>query len=369
MTDNTRLKRPARGGMMSNEPEAQLEQARTVPLDPYGGIDISGLVPLNIGEAIRSARAVPDFVLPGLLAGSVAVVVGPGGVSKSMLAVQTGAVVGTGRDHWSLWSDRGAFPQGRVVVFNIEDPLVMIGIRAHDIGHSVDPRDREVFTADFNRNVNIWSLPGRSFRFATKNPKTGVVRPSEWIGWMEDQVRGCRLAIIDTFIRGLGGLDENSSTDVAEVLGLLEGICRRTGCAIMILHHVNKGSTGKDGAANAQQAARGSSAITDNARWQVNLSTMSEAEAAARAINDDRKRWVQVDLSKVNYAAPMEPRWLHRGDGGVLSGEIQPPPVLAQVGGGKKAVNGNGSANGSAGIGGRRQSPPGPDDIDNQITW
>lgn len=353
--------------MISSQPDQQPEQAPAP--HPYGNIDIGGLVPLNIATAIRSPRDVLDFVLPGLLAGSMAVMVGPGGVSKSMLALQTAAVIATGTDHWHLWSDGDIFPSGRVAVFNLEDPPIILGTRIHDIGNSIPPGDQQAFTDQFNTSVNIWPLVGRGFAFATKSLKTGAVRPSEWVAWMEDQVKGCRLAIIDTFIRGLAGLDENSSTDISLVLGLLEIVVRRTGCAVLILHHVNKASAGKDGSANAQQAARGSGAITDNVRWQTNLSTMSEAEALTRNITDERRRWVSVDLSKVNYGPPIESRWLYRGDGGVLTGLARLPAsvqVQAGAGGARKS---NGHANGAALPGGRSQVPPGPDALDNQIDW
>lgn len=338
----------------------------STPVRKFTSLDLDGLDPIEIDRAARSPRPVIDYVIPGLVSGSIAVMVGPGGVSKSMLALQTAAVVATGADHWHLWTD-GTQPihSGRVAVFNVEDPKIILNTRVHDIAASMPAHMREDFIDGFHDNVRIWPLAGREFTFGHKTPKTGVIRPSEWIDWMGEQVEGVRLAVIDTFIRGLNGLDENSSTDVAPVLGMLEKVARKTACTFMILHHVNKASNAP-GQQAAQQAARGSSALPDNARWQTNLATMSEADAQARGMADVRKRWVQVDLSKCNYGPPLEGRWLYRGEGGVLDGTIQPGPAPQQAA--PKAGKVNGHANGHA-VPNGRQPPNVPDHIDRKIGW
>ena len=335
---------------------------------PFSSLDLDGLAPVDIARAARSPRPVIDYVIPGMLSGSVAVMVGPGGVSKSMLALQTAAVVGTGLDHWSLWTDNQAVPRGRVAVFNVEDPPVILQARVHDIAAStaIRPSELEEFIDAFHDHVDIWPLSGRGFAFGRKQ-KTGRILPTEWIEWLEQRVEGVRLAVFDTFIRGLDGLDENSSTEVAPVLAMLEAICRRRGVTFLILHHVNKAS-GAPGAAASQQAARGSSALTDNARWQTNLATMSDAEAQARGVpSDERRRWVQVELSKCNYGAPLEGRWLNRGDGGVLYGAVQPSAAPPQSSAKGKP---GGRANGHAGLAAPRGPvPTGPDAIDLKIRW
>lgn len=344
--------------MMQPPPEVPEEAART----RFASLDLDGLGRLDIAAAAQAPRPVLDYVIPGMLSGSVAVMVGPGGVSKSMLALQTAAVVGTGLDHWSLWTDNEAVPTGRVAVFNVEDPPIILQTRVHDIAAStmIRPRERDLFVSTFHDNVDIWPLAGRGFAFGRKQ-KSGRILPTEWIEWLEERVDGVRLAVFDTFIRGLDGLDENSSTEVAPVLAMLEAICRRKGVAFLILHHVNKASTAQ-GAAPSQQAARGSSALTDNARWQTNLATMSDAEAQARGIaSDDRKRWVQVELSKCNYGPPLRGRWLNRGDGGVLYGAHQPPITQQQP---AKAQKANGT--GGPVI---TRIPVGPDAIDRKVGW
>lgn len=313
----------------------------STPATRFSSLDLDGFQPLDIAKSARSPKPELDFVIPNLLAGTVAVMVGPGGVSKSMLALQTAAVVATGLDHWSIWTEKEAIPAGRVAVFNVEDPAIILQTRVHDIANSKQllGSDREAFIDRFDENVSILPLVGRGFAFGRKQPKTGRILQTEWMLWLEEQVAGCRLAIFDTFIRGLDGLDENQSTEIAPILAIIEGICRRQGCAFLILHHVSKSAVTQSGIIS-QQAARGSSALTDNARWQTNLATMTDAQAEARGIlQDARKRWVSVDLTKGNYGPPIEGRWLYRGDGGVLDGGVQ-PPVIQASGKPRKAVNG-----------------------------
>jgi RecA-family ATPase len=352
------------------------EEPAAVPAaSKFSTLELDGLTAIDTASAMRSPRPIADYVIPGLLSGSIAVMVGPGGVSKSMLALQTAGIIASGADHWHLWTD-GTDPikSGRVAVFNIEDPGIILDTRCHDIAASLPGHMREQFIDEYHDQVSIWPLVGRGFAFGRKAPKTGQIRPTEWIDWISEKVEGTRLAVVDTFIRGLDGLDENASTEVAPVLAMLEIVARKTACTFLILHHTNKASTAP-GQAAAQGAARGSSAITDNARWQTNLSTMTEAESQTRGITDERKRWVQVELAKVNYGPPLESRWLYRGDGGVLTGSTQPPKPQAKQASGKATGKGDGGAAYAAASGSfspyvdprRRPRHHVADDIDLQI--
>ncbi len=46
---------------------------------------------------------------------------GPGGVSKSTLALQVALSIRAGRDIWHLWSDGAAVPDGDVLILSLED--------------------------------------------------------------------------------------------------------------------------------------------------------------------------------------------------------------------------------------------------------
>lgn len=294
-------------------------------------------------------RSKLDFILPGLLRGSVALLVGPGGVSKSFLALQTAVVLALGKDHWKLWPSKGWMPKPegrRVVILNLEDTPDIIAVRMHDVFQSLfavagvnipGNKDERDLIYEVNSRVDIMPLYGQGVSIGQMNNESRQIEPTAWLRRIEAYLEGdnetqkADLVILDTFNRSLGGLDENSSGQMGPVLGLLEGVCKRIGCSFLIIHHVNKLSmvTGDGG---AQQAIRGASAITDNCRWQTNLSTMSKEEGKKRGFDIDKgthKTWVQVDLSKINYGEPQPSRWLQRGKFGVLDGREDPPEELA----------------------------------------
>ena len=93
--------------------------------------------------------------------------------------------------------------------------------------------------------------------------------------------------------RALGGLNESCAAVASMVLHQLEQLNRKVGCATLILHHANKSSV-LNGNSTAQ-GIRGSSAWSDNARWQANMAVMSEAELANYEVDhDSRKSWVKL---------------------------------------------------------------------------
>ena len=280
-----------------------------------------GVQKINIRSAFGTHPAPLDFVLPGLLSGTVGVVVSPGGTGKSYLMLESAVGIGIGRDFNNLW---GQTPHmGKVVYIAGEDPEEVITRRLYTIGQYINDMSEEDFAVD---HVEVLPVYGRGFTIAAQVPNGGITPSESWIKFEEYLVKNpARLVILDTFNRLLGGISENDSGAMGAVLSIIEKTCRKTGAAVVLVHHTNKASM--NGGASDQQAARGSSAITDNARWQVNLSTMDRDEAAARGIEDDeeRRKWVRLDLSKVNYGPPISERWLRKGEfGELLQGD---PPM------------------------------------------
>lgn len=134
-----------------------------------------------------------------------------------------------------------------------------------------------------------------------------------------------KLIVIDPASRFRGG-DENSAPDTTRFVQALERVTQATGAALMLIHHTNKGSMNT--AAANQSAARGSSALTDGVRLQINLATLNkEANKRYRFAEEDLKRYVTLSITKTNYSAPQNDILLQRGEGGYLSG-FEPSGVL-----------------------------------------
>lgn len=243
-----------------------------------------------------------DFVLPGLLAGTVGGIVSPGGAGKSMLALELSILVTTGHD-LSGFGGGVARPEGKVVFLAAEDPADAIKHRLHAIGKHLDENQREGFAHGFE----IEPLCGLQ----------ADICKGDWLTFVESMAAGKRLMFLDT-LRRFHELDENDSGQMAHLVGVLEGIATRTGCAMVFLHHASK-SAAMNGLGDMQQASRGSSVLVDNVRWQMYLAGCSKDEAKALGIDEEmRGYFVRCGVSKQNYGPPVADTWLRRADGGVL---------------------------------------------------
>lgn len=244
-----------------------------------------------------------DFVLPGLLAGTVGALVSPGGAGKSMLALELAILVASGQDIAGIAGDK-KYPQGDVAFLAAEDPAVAIQQRLYAIGKHITDEDTRMHVAE---RLAIEPLLGK---------QPDIEKP-EWSEYVKAMAEGRRLLFLDTLRRFHTG-DENSSGEMSEVLGRMEAITAATGCAIVFLHHSSK-SAAMNGQGDQQQASRGSSVLVDNIRWQMYLAGASKDEAKKMGIDEElRGYFVRAGVSKQNYGPPMSDIWLHRVEGGAL---------------------------------------------------
>lgn len=269
---------------------------------------------LDLRTAIEQAPPAIDFVLPALVAGTVGAIVGQGGGGKSFAAIQIATLVATGKDTLGLCGET-KHKVGKVVYFSGEDPAEILAHRFHDLGARLDNEAREALY----ENLRVAPLVGYGANFMSK----------EWGAWVHEETKGARLVIIDT-LRRFHNLDENNGGDMAQVLKFFEGLCLASGTTVIFVHHMSKGGARENG--DDQNASRGSSVITDNNRWQMNLNTMSAGQyraAQAHGCNlSERGRYACLTLARVSYAGGADGKlWLQRGKGGVL----EPAQALAGV--------------------------------------
>lgn len=77
-----------------------------------------------------------------------------------------------------------------------------------------------------------------------------------------------------------------------------------------------------------QAASRGSSALVDNIRFQLNLSGMTEKEAEILGVQENcRSNFVKLIGSKANYATATDDHWLRRAEGGILVKAVLDTPM------------------------------------------
>lgn len=249
-----------------------------------------------------------DYVLPGLIPGTVGSIVSPGGQGKSMLALQLAHHVAGGVDMLGL----GKLHTGPVSYLSAEDGGDILHERLHAIGGLLDSQQRNAVAS----NLTIEDL----------TRETPDLCRADWLRYLEDHAAISRLVILDT-LRSFHSADENDGTAMSVLIGHIRAIAARRQSAIVFLHHSSK-ALAISGQGDMQQASRGSSVLTDNIRWQAFLAGMTKEEAAkltdyefAKRINipdDERGFFVRFGISKQNYGAPLNERWFRRKDGGVL---------------------------------------------------
>ena len=270
---------------------------------------------IDIIDAFETSPPPIDFVLPGMVAGSVGAIVSPGGAGKSMAAFQLAAQLSGGPDTLG-W---GNFPTGKVVYLPAEDPKITILHRLHSLGAHVPQAEREAVA----ERLVIEPLIGREIN---------LLDPL-WTDALMRAATDGRLLILDT-LRRFHQAEENDSGAMAEIVGRLEAIAAQTGCSVVFLHHSSKAAA-LGGQGDQQQASRGSSVLTDNIRWQAFLSGMTPAEAEKLDVHESQRSYfVRFGVSKQNYGPPVADMWLRRAEGGVLvPAELEAKPNGKKKGG------------------------------------
>ena len=246
-----------------------------------------------------------DFVLPGLVRGTVGALVSPGGVGKSFWTLSVALAIGCKVKHGSGYAnlahriDHLGIPvtQGRVVLFAAEDAEQIIAMRTQAMLGATQVNDEDFDYRDcVGLNIDVMV--------------------EDWFAQMLDAARGARLVILDTISR-FHNLDENSAADAKRLMAQLERLAQESGAAVIYVHHTSK-LAAQSGAGGSQQAARGSSVLVDNARWAAFLAPMSDLEAARFYIEGSPARYVRWNVSKQNYGAALEDVWYAREPSGVL---------------------------------------------------
>lgn len=251
-----------------------------------------------------------DFIWPGFLAGTVGALVAPGATGKSYWALEAAMCVACSVDGGDIL-ELHPFKTGRVIYLAGEDPEPVLLQRAHAIGKHLSPAAR----VSIAENLMLESIMGKGLNIMDQRHMQRIL----------ELCHGARLIVIDTLSR-VHHLDENSNGDMAQLVSRLEQVAYLTGASVLYLHHVNK-SSARDGQTGQQQAARGASALIDNARWCGFVEKMSEEKAGLLSdrhfdrspIGDDRRKYfLRFGTSKINYGEEQDDRWCERQTKGVL---------------------------------------------------
>lgn len=252
----------------------------------------------SLRKAVEDTHPPLDYVIPGFLKGNIGCLVGPVGMGKSFLALETAIAVACEHPDGDIL---GINPKnhGKVIYLAAEDPREILNLRIQAIAERLPPLARE----SMYEHLVIKRIRGQQFDFMDKRILMDTC----------DFSCGSQLVIFDTLSR-VHRLDENKNSDMGKLLGNFEYLSEWSGASVLLIHHTNKPS------------ANDASFIIDNVQWGSYLVTMSEQEAKTyqevwknKLIGQENMHhYLRFGVSKQNYGVHQPDIWLKRVAGGVL---------------------------------------------------
>jgi hypothetical protein len=257
------------------------------------------------------------WVAPGyMLRGGVAIIAGPPSAMKSSLMLAWACAVALGHAHGRF---RPVNP-GTVIVYNVEDDQTEQRRRL-----SAVLRQFDVLPGDIaDKVVRVGPVRIGTLFHAAEN---GRLTPTEGFQRLRNLIAERRpTTLIADPLAELHAADENDNTGLRAVIAEFRTIATEFNIAVVLVHHTRKGGV----APGDPDSARGASSIIGAARIVQTITGMSEDDAKAFGIAEDRKtrsRYIRLDDAKQNYAGLDDPAWYEKVLYTLANGEIVPAAV------------------------------------------
>ena len=276
---------------------------RASKLDAQNNVSAQNAVSSNLqlmtyGEGLMDAVAsMPrrEWQIPRLLlVGYISLIVGPGGVAKSMLQLIAAVSVATGRDLLGL----GSVQRCNALVINNEDDKdeLQRRIAAVLVQFEIDPMELEgkLFT------ISGYMQPVRfAFHFENTVSRSPVLDQIEAL--IKEREIGA--LFVDPFI-SMHTAPENDNNAMDQVVSICKILAGKSGIAINIAHHTRKIGGDSEAHAGDAESGRGASAIKDAARAAVTIARMGRSTAQKLGFSDEeRGNYIRMDVGKMNFAA------------------------------------------------------------------
>jgi len=245
-------------------------------------------VDLSQGYSAQRHKPVSTW-LPGLYPGTVGGIVGDSGVGKSWLALLL-------LHDWALGAQLTHLPitrQGRAGLLSLEDGEDLLQERLAVIGQQLTPAQIH----DAPTRITCWDAAG-----------DGMEPWPQRVQTVAQCARAVDILVID-HLRRLHPCDENSNTEMAQVVGDLQVIAVRTQTTILTIHHtatqpVGVPTSGRDYSVRG----RGAAVIRNTWRWCATL--QAETPAVVR---------MDITQARRGIATPVELGRFIYGPDGILS--------------------------------------------------
>lgn len=221
----------------------------------------------------------------------VSLLVAPGGVGKSALALASAASLATGRN----LLDEHVHHSVPAWVMNLEDPPDELHRRLAAL-----MRLHGILPAELMGRLFLHHGRDRRLLLAEAAPFGAVAFPDQDAVCEQAALRGIGLIVVDPFVKS-HGLDENSNPHMDAVATAWSEVAERAGAAVLLVHHVRK--SGGPGPETGVEAARGAKSLSDAARSATVLSAMTTIEAEQLGVAPaERWRHIRLDDAKANLA-------------------------------------------------------------------
>lgn len=288
--------------------------AARAPLQP-----LFDLADAEVATLLQNDLPDREWLLTGVLPlGRVGALVATGGTGKSQLLLQLGVSVATGHPLCEQWN---VGETGSALLLFAEDDRDDVHRRLHVIRKRLCVSVNN-FDKDAGQRLLIPSIVARNNQLTRALPRSGV-EPTDYIDRLQlvmQQIKDLRLVVFDPASRFRGGI-ENSAEDVTRFVEQLERVAKETGVTVLVAHHARKGTSKAD--EPTQDHARGSSALSDGVRWQMNLGPLVKELTKKHGVKaEEGYRYLFAKVTKTNYSPPVDGVVLYRSDGGYLTTKV-----------------------------------------------
>lgn len=260
-------------------------------------------------EPVDREWAIPQFAPVG----KVTVVAGPGGQGKSLLMLHALAHASMG----ITWAAFKPVEPLKSVYVSYEDDYQELHGRVHRL--TVDMRTYDDGVLDLLNDVQ-GSIRKNMFVYAAEDNASAwllLVKPDRFaapertarVEWLVETLksRGIKMLVLDPAVY-THQLEENNIADMASYMQTLSYIGKHAGCAVVVLHHMNKSSSWASIDDINQGGLRGASSFADNARSVAICVSMAIKDAALFGLPEDSdvtSKYLIFKHVKHNYSSSL----------------------------------------------------------------
>lgn len=251
-----------------------------------------------------------------------------GGTGKTTVLTQLALAGATGEAQFG-WPVEAT---GSVILVLAEDTEADVHRRIARMAQGLTPAQRELAT----RRMFIYAAAGMRLRLLVRDGP--MLQVGELYHALREVIASCPEAPVFIALDSAVAISEGDELDQGhqrQLAYICDRIAIESGACVLLVTHAAKRTAGDDELGS--HTARGAGALTDGLRAELAMRGMTQTEGRKFGIHkvEDRRRWVQLALTKANYAPPeaFQPLWLRRGPGGLLvADEPGPTDALAAAG-------------------------------------